>query len=96
MQASGSVVLPTASTVISQSKAVRSSEDESNPADAIGSSTNLKVKELYHEIKQQDSESILTGDDESEWGAQIAAEIRCSLCACRIRGTRHLNSYCFQ
>lgn len=96
MQASASVVLPTASTLLSQLKAVRSGEDESKTADATESPTNQKIVELYHEIKQQDSENILNGDDESGWGAQVAAEIRCSLCAWPIRGSRHLISYCFQ
>ncbi len=76
MQASASVVLPPVSTLLSQVKPVGGAEDESKTADATQSPAQQKLKELYHEIKQQDSENILNGDSESEWGAPIAAEIR--------------------
>lgn len=83
MQASASVVLPPVSTLLSQLKPLSGSEDEGKTADAPESATSQKFIGLYDEIKQQDSEKILNGDSESEWGAEIAAEIRCSLCACQ-------------
>ncbi len=76
MQASASVVLPPLSTVLSQLKPVGSAEDESKTADATQSPTHHKLKELYDEIRQQDSENILNSDSDSEWGAPVAAEIR--------------------
>lgn len=83
MQASACVVLPPVSTLLSQLKPLSGSEDEGKTADAPESATSQKCKNLYDEIKQQDSEKILNGDSESEWGAEIAAEIRCSPCACQ-------------
>lgn len=76
MQASVSVVLPPLSTFLSRLKPEASRDDESETADATQSTVHHKLKDLYDEIRQQDSENILNGDSESEWGAPIAAEIR--------------------
>ena len=76
MQAFASVVLPPLSTLLSQLKPVGGAEDETKTADSTLSPTHHKLKELYDEIRQQDSENILNSDSDSEWGAPIAAEIR--------------------
>lgn len=79
MQAPARAVLPPVSTLLSQLKPLSNSEDEGKAAHAPESGTSKLLRELYNEIKQQDSEHIFSGDSESEWGAEIAAEIRCSL-----------------
>ena len=87
MQASASAVLPSVSTLLSQLKSLHSDDDEAKAADAPESGTTSRLKDIYEDIKQQDSEKILNGDDESEWGAEVAAEIRCHLSACPFSGS---------
>ena len=86
MQAS-SAVLPPVSTLLSQLKSLHSDDDKVKAADAPENGISSNLKELYEEIKQQDFEKILNGDDNSDWGAEIAAEIRCHLSACPFIGS---------
>jgi hypothetical protein len=83
MQASASAVLPPVSTILSQLNSLHSNLNEAKAADASESGTNSSLKNLYEEIKQQDYEKILNGDEESGWGPEIAAEIRCHPSASR-------------
>jgi hypothetical protein len=94
MQASASAVLPPVSTLLSQLKSLHSDDDKAKTADAPESGTSSKLKELYEDIKEQDSEKILNGDEESDWGAEIAAEIRCHLSACPFSGSHPQEFIC--
>ena len=79
MQTQAGAVLPTVSTLLSHLQQVSYGEDEGRTAREPDRRAGHKLNELYKEIKQQDSEQLFSQDNGTEWGTEIASEIRCSL-----------------
>ena len=79
MQTQAGAVLPTVSTRLSHLQQVSCGEDEGKTAREPDRRARHKLDDLYKEIKQQDSEQLFSQDNGTEWGIEIASEIRCSL-----------------
>ena len=78
MQTQAGAVLPTVSTLLSHLQQVGCDGDKGETAREPDRRAGQRLDELYNEIKQQDSEQLFSPDNGTEWGTEIASEIRCS------------------
>ena len=93
MQTQAGAVLPAVSSLLSHLQPVKCGGEEDKTSREPDRRAGHRLDDLYREIRQQDSEQLFSQDNDTNWGVEVAAEIRCNLSLRPVSGAhRHATS----